>query len=44
MFSWFYEKKKGTNDSNENKKPVNEEDQNEVLKENHQKLVFDEDF
>lgn len=45
MFSWFNEKKKVTTDSNENTKPLNTQKQeNELLKENHQKLVFDEDF
>ncbi|RNA02317.1 Ribonucleoside-diphosphate reductase subunit M2 [Brachionus plicatilis] len=44
MFSWFYEKNNAITDANENKKPVNEERENNVSKENHHKLVFDEDF
>lgn len=45
MFAWFNEKKKVATDSNENTKPLNtQQHETKLLKENHQKLVFDEDF
>lgn len=44
MFSWFDEKKKGSSE-NETKKATHKEvAHKDMSKENHQKLVFDEDF